>query len=236
MTIEQDVQKSALGTIITLYRIDFPEHGQTFYVSPSARPDAAVVFNGITYAPIPVQDEGMGFSSKSAPRPTITIANIDGYYSQLVDATADDLRGATVTRTKTLEKYLDNGAEPDPAQLLSQDTFYISRVASNNRESVEFELMTPGEAANIKLPSRQAFRSFCSYIYRRYNTTTAQFENSATTNACPYVGANYFTEKDAGTADPAEDNCSKQLSGCKLRFPDSALPYQGFPSMPDVFV
>ena len=82
--------------------------------------------------------------------------------------TGNDLTGATVTRIRTLARYLDSInfqgntnqlGTPDPTAEFPQEIYSIDRKATENREIVEFELAAPTDLAGVRIPGRQATRS-----------------------------------------------------------------------------
>jgi phage-related protein len=79
------------------------------------------------------------------------------------------------------------------------------------------------------IPKRQVLRDACLAEYRYYDTATAAFDYTRAT--CPYVGTSYFEADGTPTINPAEDQCGRKLSDCKLRFTDLILPTWAFPGV-----
>jgi phage-related protein len=106
----QDLQKSNLNAaIVELFTLDASTLGQgIFYFTNQTNPNGtSVVYNGITYAPIPVSGEGWAKSlNGAAPRPILTVDNTSRYMQAAVIA-AGDLAGATLTRQRVISTYLD---------------------------------------------------------------------------------------------------------------------------------
>ena len=78
--------------------------------------------------------------------------------------TGNDLTGATVTRIRTLARYLDainfSGGinplgTPDPTAEFPQEIYKIDRKASENREVVTFELAAVFDLVGVIAPKRQ---------------------------------------------------------------------------------
>jgi lambda family phage minor tail protein L len=104
--------------------------------------------------------------------------------------------------------------------------FFVNQKTSHTPEYLEFELASSLDVEGVKLPRRQMIRDFCPWVYRYF--TGGSFDYTQAT--CPYTGTKYFTETDIETSDPAFDQCSYTLTGCRSRFGESAeLPFGGFP-------
>ena len=88
----------------------------------------------------------------------------------LVNATTsgNDLIGATVTRIRTLARFLDAEnftgntnpfGTPDPDAEFPREIYTIDRKATENRELVEFELAAAFDLIGVRAPKRQCTRS-----------------------------------------------------------------------------
>ena len=122
---------------------------------------------------MPIEAEGFAFQKGQLPRPTLTISNALGTITAILlnvnqVTTGNDLTGATVTRIRTLARYLDavnfpGGTNPlgtpDPTAEFPQEIYKIDRKASETREAVQFELAAPTDLAGIRVPGRQCTRS-----------------------------------------------------------------------------
>jgi phage-related protein len=109
MTTAQDIHSPNPGAIVELYTLDASSKGQgIFYFSPNSNEfGTGVVFNGTTYAGIPVTGEGWTKSTNgAAPRPTITVDNTQRAMQAAVIA-AGDLVNCPLTRTRVFAQYLD---------------------------------------------------------------------------------------------------------------------------------
>lgn len=223
MTLQADIQNITPGTLVELYAVDLNPIGQSavfrFYSGVDEN-YGNVVFQGYEFAPWPVKATGFSKSTTGAfPRPTLTVANVTGYFSGLIRA-YEDLVGARVQRLRTMGKYLDNGELPDPTAV-SIDTYIINRRESETRESITFQLVSSIDVANKKLPSRVMIANTCTWAYK--------------SGECGWLGTNpalWFDRNGNPVAQQSSDVCGKRLSDCKLRFGASAeLPYGGFPGM-----
>jgi lambda family phage minor tail protein L len=181
-----------------------------------------IVWNGNAYTRLPVKADGFEYSNTGTlPRPTLTISNLDGTMTTLlllVNATTpgNDLGGATVKRIRTLKKYLDGETAADPNAKFPDEVWYVDRKASENRDSVSFELASKFDLAGVMLPKRQIIANICQWKYR--------------STECGYTGSNYWDINDNVVGTLAQDKCGKRLSSCKLRFGEVAeLPFGSFP-------
>jgi hypothetical protein len=192
-----------------------------------------VVWGGVTYSAWPVEAEGFEYNGQGTlPRPKLRIANINYLITAALlevnsYSVGSDLTGATVTRIRTLARFLDavnfeNDTNPygtpDPTASLPDEIYYIDRKSLETFEVVEFELAAAFDLAGVIAPKRQAIANICQWIYRSAD--------------CGYIDANYFTEDDVATASEASDVCGKRLSSCRARFGQYApLPFGSFPGV-----
>jgi len=134
-----------------------------------------IIFNGNSYQRVPVQVEGFEDTSKGTiPRPTLTFSNLGGitkdttvmtmsdFLNVVNSVTAgNDLLDAKLTRLMPLASALDNanfvGDNPfgTPSTDRLQDRiYYIDRKAVENRQIVQFELVSVLDMQNKKIPAR----------------------------------------------------------------------------------
>lgn len=230
MTIREHIQRLSLGAEIILFEIDLTMFDQgIIYITPSSDNGSVVSFGGESYAPHPVEAEGYEATVDGPmPRPSITIGNIDGALTPLVEQ-HDDLQGAIVRRIVTYERYLDSGDDPDGNAMKPVDVHQISRKTGDDGDTMSFELTALMDQEGVSLPARKMARDYCSHDYRIWDAATETFDYSGAT--CPYAGDDSFDENDDPVAD-ALDRCSKRLSGCTARFGiDAALPTRAFPGL-----
>lgn len=182
------------------------------------------------------------------PRPKIRVSNILGTITAILLTLPNGLEAAKVTRIRTLAKYLDAANYPAPGTLLLEDNsillledgssfllepvnatedysaefpreiYYIDRKTAENRQIVEFELVSTFDLANVRIPKRQCISNICQWRYR--------------STECGYNGTNYWNADDEVVANLSQDVCSKRLESCKLRFGANAeLPFGSFPGI-----
>jgi phage-related protein len=109
VTQRQDIQSANPGAIVELYTLDASSLSQgVFHFSPGTNAlGTNIVFNGTTYAALPIIGTGWTKStSGSAPRPTLTLDNTQKLVQAAVIA-GGDLVGAKLTRQRVFAKYLD---------------------------------------------------------------------------------------------------------------------------------
>jgi lambda family phage minor tail protein L len=131
-----------------------------------------------------------------------------------------DMVGSTVTRKRTLARFLDAVNFPDgnplanPDDAFMDDIFYINQKVRESADVVEFELAAPFDVEGVQLPRRQVICNSCPWKYRG--------------DGCGYAGPPVADINDNPTANPGADQCGKRLKSCRLRFA-GWMPYGGFP-------
>ena len=134
----------------------------------------AVIKGKETYWPCKnIAESGFEYSGRgSLPRPTITVSNILGTITALmatVNATTpfNDLQGAKFVRIRTLSQFLDAAnfpsnqnpfGTPDSTAELPQEIYFINRKIVENREIVQFELVSALDLQGVRAPKRQVTR------------------------------------------------------------------------------
>ena len=122
---------------------------------------------------MPIQAEGFAYQRGQLPRPNLTVSNALGTITAILltvnETTAgNDLTGATVTRIRTLARYLDatnfpgssnQFGTPDPTAEFPQEIYKIDRKSTENREIVTFELAAVFDLAGVRIPKRQCTRT-----------------------------------------------------------------------------
>jgi len=174
-----DLQKINPSSIIELFSIttEAALHGSAttyrFHAGTNRVGNGDIIWAGDTYVKMPIQAEGFAFRRGQLPRPTLTISNALGNITAIllnVNAvtTGNDLTGATVTRIRTLARYLDSVnfpgntnpyGTPDPTAEFPKEIYKIDRKATENRDVVRFELAAVFDLAGIRAPKRQCTRT-----------------------------------------------------------------------------
>jgi len=172
----QNVNPSAIIELFTL-QLDNSLHGATtiyrFHAGSSLKDNGEIVWAGNTYQRFPIKAEGFQYGKGQLPRPTLTVSNALGTITAILlnvntTTTGNDLTGATVTRIRTLARFLDAVnfpsnvnpyGTPDSTAEFPQEIYKIDRKAAENRDVVQFELASVFDLAGIRAPKRQCTRS-----------------------------------------------------------------------------
>lgn len=232
--IDESLQSLEPGSLVTLYVLDATDLGGDLLRFTAGPLDGAPVeFDGDTYAPIPIEAEGFEWSGQGAlPTPTLRVSNVGSAFVTLILG-FNDLLGATVLRLRTFERFLDDGADPDPGAVFNAEMYRIERKVKMTGSEIEFELASSLDHEGVMLPRRVALRDSCTHRYRRFTGSAFDYTKAS----CPYTtdadGA-YFDETGSPTI-RANDRCGKRLSDCRLRFGQNGrLPTRSFPGMAQV--
>tara|TARA_R100000664_G_C2744525_1_gene132509 strand:- start:832 stop:1671 length:840 start_codon:yes stop_codon:yes gene_type:complete len=166
--ISPEIQSLEPSAIIELFKLTFDKdvNGQTippyYYHAGTNELKGKIIFDGITYEPVPVKVEGFDKTTKGTlPRPRFTVANTNSAISALL-ILYNPLK-AEVLRIQTCKKFLDadnftsntnDNADPD-AVFEVDDRWYVDRVAIENPNAVVFELSGKISLTNLKLPQRK---------------------------------------------------------------------------------
>ena len=121
------------------------------------------------YSPMPMLIDGLDVQADGASsRPALTIANVGSLFQgELGDFKNDDLIGQRIVRRQTLRKYLVGGAQDasPPIEFPTQE-YIIDRIGAEDGISITFEVATPFDLENIKLPRRVVVGKYCSWKYQ----------------------------------------------------------------------
>ena len=170
----QDINPSAIIELFTL-QLSTALHGANtiyrFHAGSNLNANGKIVWAGNEYLRFPVQASGFAFQKGQLPRPKLIISNGTGLISSILlsvneTTTGNDLTGDTVTRIRTLAKFIDavnfadgTNATADNTAEFPKEIYSIDRKATETREIVEFELAAPTDLAGVRIPGRQATRS-----------------------------------------------------------------------------
>ena len=131
-----------------------------------------ITWAGKQYERFPVMAEGFAFKQGQLPRPKLIVSNAFGTISAILQSVnsitaGNDLTGATLTRVRTLARFLDDvnftGSNPfgtpDPNAEFPREIYTVDRKSAETREIVEFELAAVFDLAGVRIPKRQCTRS-----------------------------------------------------------------------------
>ena len=144
-----------------------------FHAGSSLKDNGEIVWAGNSYQRFPVKAEGFAFTKGQLPRPTLTVSNALGTITSILltvnaTTTGNDLTGATVTRIRTLARFIDAVnfpgdinpyGTPDATAEFPQEIYKIDRKSAENRDVVSFELAAVFDLAGIRAPNRQCTRA-----------------------------------------------------------------------------
>ena len=227
-SVYADLSGLALDAIIELFELHYDNtlHGSTdilrWHAGSNADVTGNITWDGNDYVRLPVQAEGFEYTNGGTlPRPTLSVANLDGAVTALLlgvnlTTPGNDLTGAKVKRIRTLKKFLDGESAADPYATFPVEEWFIDRKANESRDAVSFELASKFDLSNKELPNRQVVANICQWQYR--------------SSECSYTGSDYFDVNNNSVATLAQDACGKRLSSCKKRFGENGqLPFGSFP-------
>jgi lambda family phage minor tail protein L len=219
LQIIDDLQGISPSAIIELFELELnqEQHGvnATYYYhsGTNLKDNTAVVWNGISYTPLPIIAEGFEYSGAGQlPRPRLRVANLSGVVSGLIATLPSGIEGAKVTRVRTLARYIDavnfpgnvSPYSPDPTAEWPREVYFIDRKANETRDVIEFELAAIFDIAGVRAPKRQCVANVCQWKYR--------------SPECGYTGNAYFDAQDRPVGSLEFDVCGKRLNSCSLRF------------------
>lgn len=181
-----------------------------------------VIWKGREYLAYAIQADGFELSGQGpSNRPSLSISNLYGLITGIAEEFGQAL-GAKVTRRQVYAQFLDGANFPngnpkaDPTQEVVS-YYIVEQLKSLTDEVATFELASPAETDNARIPLLMITSDVCIWRYRSAE--------------CGYTGGAVADEFDNPTNDPKLDKCSHCLRGCKLRFGEnSILPFGGFPS------
>ena len=177
-SVISDLQSVNPSAIIELFSLetDLELHGSSqvyrFHNGTNLNNNGDIVWSGDQYLKKPIQATGFAFQKGQLPRPKLTVSNALGTITAILlnvnKVTAgNDLAGATVTRIRTLARYIDavnfpGGTNPlgtpDPTAEFPKEIYKIDRKAAENRDIVEFELAAAIDMVGVRAPQRQCTR------------------------------------------------------------------------------
>jgi len=172
----QKINPSAIIELFTL-QLDSSLHGANtiyrFHAGSNLNANGQIVWAGNSYQRFPIEATGFAYQRGQIPRPKLVVSNALGTISAILltvnqTTVGNDLTGATVTRIRTMARFLDainfpsNSnplGTPDPTAEFKRQIYKIDRKATENREVVEFELAGSIDMAGVRAPKRQCTRA-----------------------------------------------------------------------------
>lgn len=163
-------------SVLDLFEIKLNDFDGYFRFHGSKNLKSNIVFKQKEYIFIPCEMSNLEYSSEAKQnRPTLSIANINNYISNLIKD-RKDLIGKRFYRKKILAKDLDDvnfgGSNkntlgvPSFSSFISVDTFIIQKKNSENKDKVEFQLANVLDLDGQTVPSRKVYNDICQWQYR----------------------------------------------------------------------
>ena len=171
-----DIQSINPSAIIELFVLQLDNATYRFHAGSNLNANGKIVWAGNDYLRFPIKVEGFAFQRGQLPRPTLSVSNLGlGSVDALsisallltVNETTpgNDLAGASITRIRTLAKFIDavnfaNGqnATADNTAEFPREVYYIDRKSGENRDVVSWELAAVFDLAGVRVPKRQCTR------------------------------------------------------------------------------
>jgi len=163
------------STLIELYQIDLKGKGRYYFHAGENGFKKEIVFNSQEYDFIPMRATGFEYKGDGRlPRPSMTISNHMGFMS-IKAVYFDDFIGHKVRRIKTFARFIDDvnfpnsvnpfGA-PDFDETFAVDEYYVNQKTKEDKNLVEFELVSILELEGANVPARRIMADYCCWTYR----------------------------------------------------------------------
>tara|TARA_A100001391_G_scaffold17538_2_gene9754 strand:- start:182 stop:1006 length:825 start_codon:yes stop_codon:yes gene_type:complete len=178
-TVTATVSASITGTNNVSFNVNATITNPTVYLFHSGnniKNNSHLVWQANTYEKFPINAEGYAYTGQGKlPRPTLTMSNLFSTLTTLmlqVNQTTpfSDLTGAKLTRRRTLARFLDEVNFPsninpykvtsvDPSAEMPREIYYIERKIVENRDVVQFELVSTFDLIGIFAPKKLVTRA-----------------------------------------------------------------------------
>ena len=134
-----------------------------------------IIWNGNEYYAAAIEVEGFEANIVGRlPRPKVTVANEEQIISSIL-RDYSDFRNGKFIRVKLFLKNLDSenfdGSEnpfgiPDPLAYISKERYLISQKIIENKQLIQFELITPFDLESLETATRTILGRYCYWQYR----------------------------------------------------------------------
>ena len=227
MGIREEIAKLHHSAEIELFVLDGSEVGAGVHRFHAGTNDLGgpIVWQNEKYDRRRVALSGFTQEQGQRPAPTLTLSNVSGLDGH-GEIDYDALEGARLVRIVTLARYLDpinfpKGENPNAGdEEIPAEEYIVKRVSGENVVRVEFELGTPDDALNRKIPARQITRQ-CWAVYKDIETGCDWRPNGV-----------YYDLNNERVSDPEKDRCPHSIEGCETRFgAGNPLPFMGSPAV-----
>jgi lambda family phage minor tail protein L len=165
-TVSSQIQQLSQPTPwVSLFTLDTSIlGGGVFNFTPNIYANGTFLsFSGTVYTPLPMQFSGWEVmastsgASTSMPRPQIAISNADKTLLSVV-VSMGDLVGATFTRIRTFENFLDGQPDANTAQFIGPDLYKVAQKTSHTNVQIIWQLTNPLDLPQAMLPARQVLK------------------------------------------------------------------------------
>ena len=144
-----------------------------FHSGNNMKNNQNLVWQSNTYTRMPCKAEGFKYAGKGKlPRPTITFSNLLGSITSIIllanqTTPLIDLQSAKITRRRTLSSFLDATnfpsnvnpfGTPDPSAEFPREVYFIDKKSSENRDIVQFELVSSFDLSGVGAPKKLVTR------------------------------------------------------------------------------
>ena len=160
---------------IALFEVDLEGKGAYLFHAGENGYRRKIIFAGKEYNFIPIDVQGFELSGDGRlPRPKLAISNEGGIISSKLPF-FEDFIGHKVTRIKTFIKYLDAANFPsninphegsDSVVEFPREVYYVNHKTREDKNAVEFELVSIMELETAKVPARTVMCNYCFWSYR----------------------------------------------------------------------
>lgn len=161
--------------VIELFELFFSPNYAPFRFHAGSNNLKEILWNSNKYYPLAIDTEG--FEANMAgklPRPKLSISNTENIFSSFLKDFSD-LRDAKITRRKVLVRNLDASnfddsinpfGSSDISLYLSFETFLISQKLVENKNFIQFELISPFDLQSLDSMNRSILGKYCFWQYR----------------------------------------------------------------------
>jgi lambda family phage minor tail protein L len=168
-----DLEPSA---VIELYELYFDVGYEPFrFHGGTNNLEKDIVWNGNRYYATAIEVEGFEANMVGRlPRPKVTVANSDQIISNIL-RDFSDFRNGKFVRIKLFLKHLDDVnfedndnpfGTADPEAYISKERYVISQKLLENKNLIQFELITPFDLESLQTATRAIYGRYCGWQYR----------------------------------------------------------------------
>ena len=178
--VRREIGKSLLeleqSSIIELYELYYDIALEPFrFHSGTNNLSRDIIWNGNPYYSTAIEVEGFEANVFGRlPRPKVTVSNTDFIISSVLRDYAD-FRNAKFVRVKLFLKHLDDDnfddstnpfGHADPLSFISKEKYLISQKIIENKQLIQFELITPFDLQSLETATRAIYGRYCYWQYR----------------------------------------------------------------------